>query len=126
MHARNAEALGRAKEAKENKVFFYLVLAYFGVVVVSAFIPMIPDSVFRSAQIGLFFGWYFGLARKQIKYVKETYQKNYERKSWAKPLLIACGCLVAVIALAILAMIAADLLGVYESPDAGPVMEQSA
>ena len=94
LHSRNAEALGRTDEAKANKVWFYVSFAYFGFVFVSGFIPAIPDGVFRLAALALLLGWYFSLAKKQIRYVKETYQGGYDRKPWTKPLLIGFGCLI--------------------------------
>ncbi len=94
LHARNAESLGRPEEAKANRVWFYLSLAYLGVVLISIFIPTIPDLVFRGTGIGIFIGWYVGLGKNQIRYVKDTWQDRYQRKSWMKPLVVACACLV--------------------------------
>lgn len=95
LHSRNAEALGRTDEAKANKVWFYLSLGYLGFVFVSDFIlPTIPEGLFRLAGLVLLLGWYFSLAKKQIRYVKETYRGGYDRKPWRKPLLIAFGCLI--------------------------------
>jgi len=112
LHARNAERLGRIEEAKANRVWFYASLAYFGVVVVSMFIPTIPDSVFRAAGIGILLGWYLSLGKKQIQYVKETYQGNYQRRPWTKPLLIAFGCMAGFfVAMVILAVISDFISG---------------
>ena len=94
LHARNAESLGRTDEAKANRVWFYASLAYLGIVLVSIFVPAIPDAVFRGAAIGILVGWYVSLGKKQIKYVKDTFQDGYQRKPWTKPLLIAFGGLV--------------------------------
>jgi hypothetical protein len=94
LHARNAEVLGRADEAKSNKVWFYVSVAYLGFAFVTTFIPVIPDALFSLAAIVLLLGWYFSLGKKQIRYVKETWQDGYERKRWKKPLLIAFGCFI--------------------------------
>jgi hypothetical protein len=94
LHARNAEALGRTDEAKANKVWSYVSLAYLGFVFVSAFIPAIPEGLFRLAGLALLLGWYFSLAKKQIRYVRETYRGGYEQKRWTKPLLIGFGSLI--------------------------------
>jgi len=93
LHARNAETLGRADEAKANRVWFYLSIAYLVVAFVTAFIPAIPEGLFRLAALGLLLGWYFSLGKKQIKYVRDVWRDGYERKPWKKPLLIAFGCL---------------------------------
>jgi len=36
--------------------------------------------------------WYFAWQRPQTRYVKSQWGKEYPRKSWKKPLLIAFGC----------------------------------
>ena len=101
LHARNAESLGRAGEAKANRVWFYVSLAYLGFVLVSIFIPKIPDAGFGGVALGLLLGWYFSLGKKQIQYVKETWQDGYQRKPWAKPLLVAFGCLIGFLLLSV-------------------------
>jgi hypothetical protein len=112
LHARNAEVLGRADEAKSNKVWFYISVAFLVISFVTTFIPVIPDAPFRLAGIGILLGWYFSLGKKQIKYVKETWQDSYVRKHWKKPLLIAFGCLVGTfIALFVVAIIQEYLFG---------------
>lgn len=68
-------------------------LGYLGFVLVSIFIPVLPDALFRGAAIGLLLGWYLSLGKKQIQYVKDTWQGGYQRKPWAKPLLVAFACL---------------------------------
>jgi hypothetical protein len=110
IHARNAETLGQTEDAKANKLYFYISLAYLGVVLISIFIPTIPDSIFRGAAIGLLIGWYFSLGKKQIKYVKETFQGSYQRKSWTKPLLIACGCFILYFVTVFILVIVADIM----------------
>src|ERR1043165_813560 len=78
LHARNAESLGRTAEAKANKVWFYASLAYLGIVLVSIFIPIIPDAVFRGAAVGILLGWYLSLGKKQTQYVTETFRDKYQ------------------------------------------------
>jgi hypothetical protein len=95
LHARNADALGRIDEAKANRVWFRVSLGYLVVVCVSIFIPTIPEAVFRGAAIGLLFGWYLAVAKKQVEHVKQTFHGHYHRKSWAKPLAVGLGCFVA-------------------------------
>ena len=112
LHARNAEVLGRVDEAKSNKVWFYVSVTYLVFAFVTTFIPVIPDGLFRLAAIGILLGWYFSLGKKQIKYVKETWQDSYERKRWKKPLLIAFGCSIGMfVALFVVAVIQEYLFG---------------
>ena len=112
LHARNAEALGRVDEAKANRVWFYVSIAYLGFALVTIFIPAIPEGLFRLAAIGLLLGWYFSLGKKQIIYVKETWRDGYERKPWKKPLLIAFGWLIgAFVVLFVLAALEESVFG---------------
>jgi hypothetical protein len=91
LHARNADAMGRPDEAKANRAWFYVTIAYCGLSLLP--IPL-PRVLFELAPIGLLLGWYFTLAAKQIRYVKETWQDRYVRKPWTKPLIIAFCCLI--------------------------------
>jgi hypothetical protein len=73
-------------------VWFYFILAYFGFSLLP--LPAVLEVLFRLAPIGLLLGWYFGLGKRQIRYVKETWRDRYERKPWNKPLLIAFSVLI--------------------------------
>jgi hypothetical protein len=84
--------MGRHGEAKANRVWFYVTIAYFGFSLVP--IPAIPEILFKLAPVGLLLGWYFGLGKEQTRYVKETWRDGYERKPWAKPLITASCCLI--------------------------------
>jgi hypothetical protein len=92
LHARNADAMGRADEAKANRVWFYVTISYFAFTLLP--IPGIPEVLFRLTPIGLLLGWYFGTGKMQARYVKGTWRAGYERKSWKKPLIIALGCMI--------------------------------
>jgi len=94
LHARNAAAMGRVDEARTNRAWFYVSIAYLGLSLVAIPIPAIPDGLLRLAALGLLFGWFFSLGRKQITYVRETWRDRYQRKPWTKPLLIAFCCLI--------------------------------
>ena len=94
LHARNAERLGRADEAKSNRIWFYASLVYLAFVLVSIFIPAIPDIIFKGAAIGILVGWYTSLGKNQIRYVKDTWQDRYQRRHWTKPLLLGFAGLV--------------------------------
>ena len=94
LHARNAAVLGRVEEAKANRIWFQVSLGYQVFVCASIFIPSIPEPVFRGAVVGLLLGWYVSVGRKQVVYVKGTYSADYHRRSWTKPLVIACSALI--------------------------------
>ena len=97
VHARNADAMGRLDEAKANRTWFRVLIAYLGVVFVTIFIPAFPDGLLDLAFIGLLFGWYLSLGKKQVMYVKATWRESYERKPWKRLLLVASGCLIGTI-----------------------------
>jgi hypothetical protein len=96
LHARNADAMGRVDEAKANRRWFYVLIAYLGFTFVSIFVFIpIPQGLLELVPTGLLFGWYLSLGKKQVAYFKEAWQDGYKRKPWKEPLLIASGCLIA-------------------------------
>lgn len=66
LHARNADAMGRVKEAKANRVWFYLWMVYFGV-------TLTPIPIPRGTAIGLLLVWYLSLGQNQVAYVKKKW-----------------------------------------------------
>ena len=110
LHARNADTLGRRDEARQNRVWFHISFAFLVLAVVTSFFPVIPDGIFTVAGLALLLGWYFSLGKKQARYVKDTWQKRYQRKPWAKPLFVAFCCVVGMFAgFCVLGAIAASL-----------------
>jgi len=83
--------MGRVREAKANRVWFYVTIAYFGLTLMP--IPFVPELFFTLAPIGLLMGWYFGLGKDQIRNVNETWGDDYEQKPWTKSLISAFCCL---------------------------------
>ena len=113
LHARNADSLGRTEEAKTNRIWFYASLGYLVFVLISEFLPELPEAVYRGAAVGLLVGWWVSTGKAQAQYVKDVWQKNYTRKSWTKPLLIAINCLIGYFVLIVaIATIADPSLGV--------------
>jgi hypothetical protein len=96
LHARNADAMGRVKEAKANRVWFYLWIVYLGV-------ALTPIPIPTGTSIALLLVWYFNLGRDQVVYVKGKWGNGYQRKSWTTPLLIASSCLLGAIAVIVAA-----------------------
>ena len=112
LHARNADSLGRPDEAKANRVWFKISIAFLIFIFVSVFIPAIPDGICRLAGLGLLLVWYFSHVNNKIVFVKNNSPDRYERKSWTKPLLIAFGCfVVSFIVLFIFAIVAEWISG---------------
>jgi len=58
------------------------------------------DAATRMVAFAYLLVWYFAAARSQSTYVKERFGKDYPRKGWGKPLLIAVAGLVGYIVLA--------------------------
>jgi hypothetical protein len=102
LHARNAESLGRLAEAKANRIWLYVAITFLAVTLFAIFIPRFPPGIVRLCGLGILLGWYFSVAKKQVQYVKETWQDQYPRKTWGKPILIAIGGLVAYFVIAII------------------------
>src|SRR5262249_24113727 len=96
LHARNADALGRAEEAAANGKWFIGSLVYLVAVIGTLFVTLPPelDRILNLVPMAILLAWYFGLGKQQAQYVKATWQGHYPRKPWAAPLLIGFGCLV--------------------------------
>jgi hypothetical protein len=88
LYARNADTLGRADEARAHRIWFYVSLVFDGLVLLSVLLPSILGYLFDLAGLVLLFAWYGSLGKKQMRYVKDTWQDRYQRKSWTTPLLI--------------------------------------
>jgi hypothetical protein len=103
LHARNAEALGRTREAKANQKWFYATLIFYALLIFTSYIPAIPESSTRFIALIMLLVWYFRLGAKQIKYVKATCPDGYQRKPWTKPLVIAIAAIIAFISVGTIA-----------------------
>ena len=57
-------------------------------------IMLIPTALFPGVGLAYIIIWYFIWQRKQTKYVKEHWGKDYPSKGWSKPLLIGIGVMV--------------------------------
>jgi hypothetical protein len=101
--------LGRTEEAKANRLFFFATLGYMAFVLVSIFIPQIPEAFYRAAAIGLLVGWYVAVGRKQAQDIKAKWQSAYLRKGWTKPLIIATAFLVGYLVILFALVVAADV-----------------
>jgi hypothetical protein len=97
LHMKNWEALGepdKAAAAKKWVVIYIAIIA--GLTVVSVFLPYnraLP-AILRLAGFSLLLGWYFASGKPQMNFVKSRYGKEYPRKEWGKPILIAFGALI--------------------------------
>jgi hypothetical protein len=97
LHMKNWEALDEPAKASVAKVWVFVTLLVFaGIPVAAAFLPnpRSLDGVSRTVGFVLLLSWYFSSGRSQAEYVKSRYGKDYPRRNWGKPLLLACLVLV--------------------------------
>jgi len=66
-------------------------------------------GVSRAVGLGYLLVWYFAAGREQAKYVKKKWSKDYPRRGWGKPILIAIGAFVGYFLVAVAAGIAVGL-----------------
>lgn len=92
LHMKNWQALGESTKASAAKTWAVVSLSLIlGLSALSALAPTSSPfaSMPRSVGLILLLTWYFTSAREQAKYVKEQFGKEYPRRGWAKPLLLA-------------------------------------
>jgi hypothetical protein len=77
---RNWEALGADGRARSARIWLYVSIAVFVVIVL---FPL-------GGLVGLpyLIAWYFAVNRPQIKFVKEMFGDDYERRPWTKVVLV--------------------------------------
>jgi uncharacterized membrane protein YfcA len=97
--SKNWTELGQPDRAKSNQTWAI------GCIIFLLFVVLVPSRPMldRTMQLGgiiLLLTWYFSQGRKQAKFVKEKYGKEYEKKKWGQPILIAIGCFVGFIIVA--------------------------
>jgi hypothetical protein len=97
LHMKNWEALGEPDKAAAAKkwIVIYLVVIV-GLVVASALLPG-NKAMLATVRVGSFamlIAWYYASGKPQMDFVKSRYGKDYPRKGWAKPMLIAVGVVI--------------------------------
>jgi hypothetical protein len=113
LHMKNWEALGEPAKASVAKVWVLVTLLVLaGTPVAAAFLPnpRSLDGVSRTVGFVLLLSWYFSSGRSQAEYVKSRYGKDYPRRNWGKPLLLACLALVGFIVFIVVVGLAASAL----------------
>ncbi len=96
LQMRNWEALGDSQKAAGSRNWIYATVA---VLIASSVAQLFTENIgiaaaSRLTGLALLLGWYFSSGRAQASYVKVHFGKDYERKGWGKPLLVAFGVLV--------------------------------
>jgi hypothetical protein len=97
--------LNEPERARSAKVWFYVSLVMLGIYMLVPLVGVDNQAVRYLALLYLVI-WYFAAGRPQARYVKDKYGKDYPRRPWGKPLLIAIALFVAfVLALVLVAMV---------------------
>jgi hypothetical protein len=98
----NWESLGEPELAAISKRWFYTSLAMLLLYHIAG-IAFAGNAdallLLRAVPFLYLVTWYLGSARLQMKYVKERFKDNYNRRPWKKPLLAATGLAVMYFAL---------------------------
>lgn len=108
----NWRALGESQKADDARGWFIVSLAMLAVyVLVGAFAAdaQAADAISRAVGFAFLLIWYFAAAKQQAKYVKERWGKDYPRRGWGKPILIAIGAFVGYFLIAVLIGVAIGL-----------------
>jgi hypothetical protein len=103
LHTKNWEALGEPARARSSIIWFWVNLVLIGIAVLGP----LNEKATGGVMLWMLILWYIFAARKQISYVRERFGKNYPRRSFGKPILIAT--LIMVAALIVTAVIALTL-----------------
>lgn len=114
LHMLNWRALGDEQKAAAARLWvrigIALVPVYIALGLASYYGFQAADALSRALALGFLLAWYFSSAKAQSRYVKDHFGKDYPRKPWAKPLLIAVGIMLAYLVVSFMAGVAAALL----------------
>jgi len=95
LHAVNWRELGKPEQSRANMVWFWVfIFDYFAHVMCAVFSKQYPELlniffyVFPVVDLSMLVAWYFIQGRKQVNYIKDALRDEYEKKGWAKPILI--------------------------------------
>jgi hypothetical protein len=101
LHMLNWQAMGQPAKAQFSRVWAIGTLVFIFVVAVLGTVIPALDVLPNSTGLVPLFAWYFSAARDQIKTVQERYGRDYPRRGWGKPILIAIGAIIALFAVAV-------------------------
>ena len=115
LHALNWDDLNEPAKARTSMAWFFVALAMAGAAPMLLLTGVPPQAV-QGLLFAFLLGWYFGAARRQIKYVKEKYGKTYSRRPWGKTLSIATTLYVAYLVFVFVAIVVAVAFGLLGRP----------
>ncbi len=100
----NLQALGVKEKIRNAQI--WLVVS----IVMLVILFFLPSSLLSLVGLTYLLIWYFSAAKPQAKYIREKWGKDYPRKSWLWPLLMAFGILFVFLCLAFLGRMVQGLL----------------
>ena len=109
LHMKNWQALGQAEKAAKSKNWVIGLTVFF---LFAITLPLFANGSGASELLGRFGGfvlliaWYYGIGKSQSGYVLAKFGKNYKRRGWSVPLLIALGLFVGLIVAVVLLALA--------------------
>lgn len=103
LQASNWKALGQPERAASSKVWLYVSLVVLAVMGVATVLFAGKSAAGNDAVRGVvnlggfvyFLIWHFASGRHQVRFVKDTFGKQYSKKSMMKPVLAALVCALA-------------------------------
>ncbi|MGF6769477.1 uncharacterized protein P3T18_001947 [Paraburkholderia sp. GAS199] len=133
LQSSNWKSLGQPERAASSKIWFFISLIVLAAMagVTALFAGKTADgndAVRGVVNLGgfIYFAvWYYASGRRQINYVKNTFGKQYAKKSMAKPVLAALVCIVAYAAVVFGLLVAAHGTNSEEAQSSEPVSSAS-
>ena len=113
LHMKNWQALGEPGKAASARLWVIVsAVLIVGLSLLGAMNPLGPLlGLGRLSAFVLLISWYFASARPQARYVQERFGRDYPRKGWLAPLLLALAAIVGYSVM--VGLIAAASLGVH-------------
>ena len=115
LQMRNWQALGDSEKAAVS--WHWCIGTLVATLLALGLVLVVPDSHWSSkllnrSGLAILLAWYFGNGKLQAAYVKERFGKDYPRKGWGLPLLIAFGALAALLVVVVGLYVALASIGV--------------